>query len=68
MSVSTEFFKTLAEAEYWAKHDMKHLSTEVYSLDKPGTVLAFISEKDNSLWNECRGDAKGSRAVVKIWR
>ena len=64
----TEFFKTLADAEYWASHDMKHRYTEVYGLDKPGTVLAFISEKDQAIYNECRGDAKGSRAVVKLWR
>ena len=68
MSVSTEFFKTLEEAKAFKPTGIGGVYTEVYGLDKPGTVLAFISEKNQAIYNECRGDAKGSRAVVKIWR
>lgn len=65
--IINEFFEKLQDAEYWASHDMKHLYTEVYGLDKGGTILAFISEKNQAL-NEGREDAKGSRAVVRVWR
>lgn len=68
MSVSTEFFKTLEQAKKFKPTGIGGVYTEIYSLDKPGTVLAFISERDQAIYNECRGEAKGSRAVVKIWR
>ena len=63
--VTTEFFKTLKEAE-----EFKPICNykEVYSLDKPGTVLAFISERDFAIYNECRNEAKGARAVVLMYR
>ena len=65
MKTTTEFFKTLEEAEAF-----KPICSykEVYGLEKPGTVLAFISEKNFSIYNEGRNEAKGSRAVVKMWR
>lgn len=68
MSITTEFFKTLEEAKAFKPTDIRGVYTEVYGLDKPGTVLAFISERDQAIYNEYRGEAKGSRAVVKIWR
>ena len=65
---TTEFFKKLSDAEHWASNDMKQYQTEVYGLDKPGTICAFISEKNYALFNEGRGEAKEARAVVKVWR
>lgn len=68
MSTTTEFFKTLEEAKAFKPTGIGGIYTEVYSLDKPGTVLAFISERDFAIYNECRNEAKGARAVVKMWR
>lgn len=62
---TTEFFKTLKEAEGFRPICR---DKEIYSLDKPGTVLAFISERDHAIYNECRNEAKGTRAVVIMYR
>lgn len=62
---TTEFFKTLKEAEGFRPicNDK-----EIFSLDKRGTVLAFIGERDFAVYNEHRNEAKGSRAVVVMYR
>ena len=62
-NVTTEFFETLEEAEAFRPicADM-----DVYGLDKPGTVHAFIHERD---WAMALGRVvDNARAVVKMWR
>lgn len=66
--MSTEFFKTLKEAESFAAgFNPKHVLAEVYSLDKPGTVKQFLQERDAAIAWE-RREADGARAVVAIFR
>lgn len=63
--ITTEFFKTLKEAE-----EFKPICVdkEIYSLDKRGTVFAFMCERDFAIYYECRNEAKESRAVVLMYR
>ena len=68
MKLTTEFFKTLKEAEGFASaFNRKYVITEVFSLDKRGTVARFRSERDDALAWE-RHEALDARAVVCIYR
>ena len=63
--VTTEFFESLAEAE--AFQPSRVLDSEVYGLDKPGTVGKFREWQDEAVaWD--RYYAYKARAVVVMWR
>ena len=62
-----EFFKTIGEAERWASYDMKHCITDVYGVDKPGTVRKFHEWQDDAI--ACgRHHAVNAKAVVVVYR
>jgi hypothetical protein len=61
---TTEFFKTLAEAEAFQPIC---LGKDVFGLDKPGTVRKFREWQDDAIANE-RYYAEKARAVVVIYR
>ena len=66
--MTTEFFKTLKEAEEFAlQYNPNHVLTDVYSLDKPGTARKFKTEQDDAI--ACgRCYANSARAVVVLYR
>ena len=66
---STEFFKTLAEAEAFSPCGV--CWKEVYSLDKPGTIKKFKEYRDDAMfWERYRGGflENEARAVVVFGR
>lgn len=63
---STEFFKTLAEAE--AFQPARILGKEVYGLDKRGTAKKFREWRDDAISFARYAETKDARAVVVIWR
>ena len=66
--MSTEFFKTLKEAEGFAsQYNPKCTPTVVYGLDKPGTVKQFRAEQNDAIsWG--RRESYSARAVVVLYR
>lgn len=66
--MTTEFFKTLKEAEGFAsQYNPKYVPTEVYSMDKPGTARKFKIEQDDAIaWG--RYYVNWARAVVVLYR
>lgn len=63
----TEFFETLSAAERWAAYDMKHKTTDVLSMDKPGTVRDFKYLREEAFYDHGRKEAATARACVIVY-
>lgn len=64
--ISTEFFKTLKEANEFRPCGCR--CWDVYSLDKPGTVNKFRAWQDDALAHDRYNEARDAHAVVVIYR